>query len=188
MGSPSEQLRFQASSLQQLMDGVKPDQWDNPTACAKWTVRDLVAHLVGGGMMFAASFRGETAPGGGEGETADVLGDDPAAAFRRVIAEFQASADAPGAMEHDVTLPFATLPAQVALDIAKFDLLVHAWDLSRATAQPFDPPADVIANARATAEAIVGGLRNGDTFGDAIKAPANATPIDELAAFCGRSA
>lgn len=187
MGSPSEQLQYQSSALGQLIEGVKPDQWDNPTACAKWTVRDLAGHLVGGGTMFAASFRGEAAQDGGDGEMPDVLGDDPAAAWARVIADFQASADAPGAMARDVTLPFATLPAQVALDVAKFDLLVHGWDLSRATGQPFDPPADVVANARATAEMIVGGARDGDTFADAVDAPADASPIDQLAAFCGRT-
>ena len=58
MAAPSEQLQYHSSALGQLIEGVKPDQWDNPTACAKWTVRDLVAHLVGGGTMFAASFRG----------------------------------------------------------------------------------------------------------------------------------
>jgi uncharacterized protein (TIGR03086 family) len=186
MASPSDQLQYQSSAVQELMDGVKPDQWDNPTPCAKWTVRDLAGHLVGGGTMFAASFRGETVelP---EGEMPDVLGDDPAGAWAQVIADFQASADAPGAMEREVVLPFATLPAQVALDVAKFDLLVHAWDLARATGQPFDPPADVVGNGRATAEMIVGGARDGDTFGDAVDAPADASPIDQLAAFCGRS-
>lgn len=183
MATPSEQLEYQASALQQLMSGVKADQWDNPTPCAKWSVRELAAHLVGGGTMFAASFRGETAA---EDDSTDVLGDDPAAAFGRVIADFQASADAPGAMDNEIQLPFAKLPAQVALDIAKFDLLVHAWDLARATDQPFDPPADIVANARATAETIAGGLRDGDTFGDEQTAPAGASPIDQLAAFTGR--
>jgi uncharacterized protein (TIGR03086 family) len=188
MASPSEQLQFQTSALQELMGGVKPDQWDNSTPCAKWTVRDLAGHLVGGGMMFAASFRGEAVQNGGEGETPDVLGDDPAGALARMIEDFKSSADAPGAMERDVTLPFATLPAQVALDIAKFDLLVHAWDLAHATGQPFDPPAEVVANARATATTIVDRLRDGDTFRDAVDAPADARPIDQLAAYTGRSA
>ena len=96
-----------------------------------------------------------------------------------MIADFQASAKAPGAMERDVVLPFATLPAQVALDVAKFDLLVHGWDLASATGQTFDPPADVVAKAHATAEMIVGGARDGDTFKDAVDAPAGASPIDE---------
>jgi uncharacterized protein (TIGR03086 family) len=186
MGSPSEQLAYQASALQQLMDGVQADQWDNATPCAKWTVRDLANHLVGGGAMFAASFRGETIEMD-EANMPDLLGDDPAGALQQMIADFQASADAPGAMDNEVVLPFAALPAQVALDIAKFDLLVHAWDLARATGQAFDPPADVVANARATAETIVGGLRDGDTFGDEVPAPADASPMDQLAAFSGRS-
>ena len=187
MSSPSEQLEFQSDTLRDLMAGVKSDQWDESTPCAKWTVRDLAAHLVGGGTVFAASFRGETIAAGEDGEMPDLLGDDPAAALGRVLADFESSADSPGAMEREVTLPFATLPAQVALDIAKFDLLMHAWDLARATGQPFDPPADVVVEARQTAEMIVDGLRDGDTFGNAIQAPANASPIDQLAAFTGRS-
>jgi uncharacterized protein (TIGR03086 family) len=186
VAQPSEQLQFQSDALQHLMDGVKPDQWGNPTPCAKWTVRDLAAHLVGGGQMFAASFRGESVAA--EGEMPDVLGDDPSGAMRAMIADFKASADGPGAMEREVVLPFATLPAQVALDIAKFDLLVHAWDLAHATGQEFDPPDAVVAEARATAEQIVGGLRDGDTFKDEVEAPAGASPVDELAAFTGRSA
>lgn len=186
MASPADQLRYQTTSLHDLMAGVKADQWDDPTPCEKWTVRDLANHLVGGGTMFAASFRGTTVEMS-EGEMPDMLGSDPAAAFDGVIADFEASVASPGAMEREVVLPFATLPAQVALDIATFDLLVHAWDLARATGQPFDPPADVVADARRTAETIVDGLRDGDTFRDTTGAPAGASPIDQLAAFTGRS-
>ena len=186
MSSPSEQLQFQSDTLSDLMAGVKSDQWDESTPCATWTVRDLAAHVIGGGTVFAASFRGETIAAG-DGEMPDLLGDDPAGALGRMLADFRSSADAPGAMEREVTLPFATLPAQVALDIAKFDLLVHAWDLARATGQSFDPPEDVVDEARQTAEMIVDGLRDGDTFANATSAPANASPIDQLAAFTGRS-
>ncbi len=184
MAAPSQQLRYQGEALQQLVAGVQADQWDNPTPCAKWTVRDLAGHIVGGGTMFAASFRGDAPQ---EGDPGDLLGDDPAGALAKVFSDFEAAADSPGAMDRDIVLPFATLPAQVALDVAKFDLLVHAWDLAQATGQSFDPPADVVENARATAAGMVDGIRDGDTFGDAAEAPAGASPIDELAAFCGRS-
>lgn len=183
MAAPSEQLAYQSEVLQQLVAGVKADQWDEPTPCAKWTVRDLAGHLVGGGTMFAASFRGEAPQ---EGDPGDLLGDDPAGAVAKMFADFASAADSEGAMERDVVLPFATLPAQVALDVAKFDLLVHAWDLARATGQSFDPPADVVENARATATGMIDGLRDGDTFADAAEAPAGASPIDALAAFAGR--
>jgi uncharacterized protein (TIGR03086 family) len=184
MTSPADQLSYQASALHDLIAGVKADQWDDPTPCAKWSVRDLVGHLVGGGTIFAASFRGEQVDTGSE--TPGMLADDATGAWDRVIADFQAAVSAPDAMDREVVLPFATLPAQLALDIATFDLLVHAWDLARATGQPFAPPDDVVAAARPVAEAIVGGLRDGDTFADAAPAPAGASPMDQLAAFCGR--
>jgi uncharacterized protein (TIGR03086 family) len=186
MAVPADQIKYQAGALHDLIGGVRSDQWDRPTPCAQWNVRDLVNHLVGGGTMFAASFRGEAGEVGDSGAP-DMLGDDAAAAWDKVIADFESAVSAPGAMDREVVLPFATLPAQVALDIASFDLLVHAWDLSRATGQPFDPPDDVVAAGRAVAEVIVDGLRNGDTFTDAADAPAGASPMDQLAAFCGRS-
>lgn len=186
MASPADQLRRQATALHDLIAGVRADQWDNPTPCAGWTVRDLANHLVGGGTMFAASFRGEAVEGDGS-DMPDLLGDDAAGAWDRVIADFESAVAAPGAMDRQVVLPFATLPAQVALDIASFDLLVHAWDLARATGQSFDPPDDVVAAGCQVAETIVDGLRDGDTFTDAVEPPADASPMDRLAAFCGRT-
>ena len=138
MASPADQISYQAGALHDLVAGVQADQWANPTPCAKWSVRDLVNHLVGGGTIFAASFRGESVEM--ESATPDMLGDDATSAWDGVIASFETAVSAPGAMDREVVLPFATLPAQVALDIASFDLLVHAWDLARATGQSFDPP------------------------------------------------
>jgi uncharacterized protein (TIGR03086 family) len=186
MASPADQIRYQTVALRELISSVQPDQWDNSTPCATWSVRDVVNHLVGGGTMFAASFRGE-AVGGGEAGMPDMLGEDATAAWDRVVADFEAAVSAPGAMDREVVLPFATLPAQVALDIASFDLLVHAWDLAQATGQSFEPPDDVVAGGRQVAEAILDGLRDGDTFAAATDAPAGASPMDQLAAFCGRA-
>jgi uncharacterized protein (TIGR03083 family) len=51
-----------------LLDGLAPDQWDVPTLCEGWTVREVAAHLVqpmlvGFGRFFLVSFRyrGDTA-------------------------------------------------------------------------------------------------------------------------------
>jgi uncharacterized protein (TIGR03086 family) len=185
MSSPADALQYQVSTLHDLIAGVQADQWDDPTPCATWTVRDLANHLVGGGAMFAASFRGETVEMG-DGATPDLLGDDPTAAWDQVTADFAAAVSTPGAMDREVVLPFASLPAPVALDIATFDLLVHAWDLARATGQSFDPPADLVAHAQPVARPVVDGLRDGNTFKDATATPEAARDIDALAAYTGR--
>jgi uncharacterized protein (TIGR03086 family) len=186
MTSPADQISYQAGALHDLIAGVQADQWSNSTPCATWSVRDLVGHLVGGGTMFAASFRGDAVETGESGMP-DMLGDDATAAWDRVIADFQAAVGAPGAMDREVVLPFATLPAQVALDIATFDLLVHAWDLAQATGQSFEPPDAVVAAGRQVAETIVDGLRDGDTFAEPTDTATDASPMDQLAAFCGRA-
>ena len=187
MPSPSEQVKYQTTTMLQLLRGVKADQWGNPTPCEKWTVRDLANHLVGGGRMVAASFRGETVEIDPEAPMPDMCGDDPVGAVAAALADFEAAADAPGAMEHDVTLPFATLPAQVALNIAKFDILVHCWDLATATGQTFNPPDDVVVEGQQMAEMLIAPqARDGDTFKDVVGTTAGATPMQRLAAFTGR--
>ncbi len=188
MTSPSDQIRYQTTELRKLVAGVKPDQWTNATPCDKWTVRDLVNHLAGGGQMFAASFRGETIAMDPDGSMPDMVGDDPLGAIDAALDALESAASTPGAMDGDLTLPFATLPAPVALGIVKFDILVHCYDIACATGQTFDPPADVVAEGQQMAETLISiEMRNGDTFGAVTDAPANATPMQKLAAFSGRS-
>jgi uncharacterized protein (TIGR03086 family) len=188
MASPSDQLQYHVTTLRGLVAGVRPDQWNSPTPCDKWTVHDLVNHVVGGGQMFAASFRGETVAMDPDGPLPDMLGDDPLAAFDGAIAAFVDSVNSPGAMERDAVLPFATLPAPIALNIAKFDLLVHCWDLAQATGQPFDPPEDVVLEGQQMAEMIIQPpMRDGDTFYEVVVVTDDASSLERLVAFSGRS-
>ncbi len=34
--------RIRADVFQRKIEGVRPEQWSNPSPCAKWTARDLV--------------------------------------------------------------------------------------------------------------------------------------------------
>ena len=58
-----------------VIAGVRPDQYGDKTPCAEWTVRDLLAHMVGVVSHMAAATAGEPSPGTGGFE----LGADPAA-------------------------------------------------------------------------------------------------------------
>ena len=68
---------------------------------------------------------------------------------------FTEAVDKPGAIDRMVTLPFGTLPGPVVLELLKFDLLVHCWDLATATGQPFDPPADTVEQGLQTAQMMI---------------------------------
>jgi uncharacterized protein (TIGR03086 family) len=184
---PSEQLAFQAGAIRALLQNTTNDVLDNPTPCAKWAVRDLLNHIVGGGYMIGNALQGNAAPATADAPT-DLVGNDPLVAWDGAFTVFSEGIDTPGALEREVELPFGTMTGGMLLEILKFDLLVHAWDLATATDQPFDPPADVVEPASATAQMMINpDLRTGDPFGPEVTPPTDASPIERLAAFTGRA-
>ena len=186
--APSDQLSYQIETLRDLIKGTKPEQLSAATPCANWNVRGLINHFVTGAPMFAAAFRGEDVQIDPDAPVPDMVGDDPLASFDAAIKDFRDAADAPGAMDKVLNLPFGQIPAPFVIELLKFDLLVHAWDLSQATGQKFEPPADLTEQTLETARNMLSTeMRNGDTFAAEVTPPSSATPIERLAAFTGRS-
>ena len=182
--NPSDAVRFQFDSASALIDGVRLDQLDAPTPCSEWSVRDLINHLAAGSEVFGILLAG------GDAELPasppDLIGDDPVGVFARCRTVFTDGLNSPGALDRQIDLPMGTVPAGVLVDLLKFDVLVHCHDLARATGQSFDPPADVVAEAQAIAEGAADGLRAAGALAPAVDAGPDATPIEELSAFCGR--
>jgi len=186
--SPSEKLQYQEQAITDLVANVSPDQLSNATPCANWDTRGLLNHLVGGATLIGSAMGGNPMEMDLDGPMPDLVGDDPAGAWAQAIQTFNAGADSEGAMERDITLPLGTLPGGVILEMLTFDLLVHAWDLSQATGQAFDPPADVVEQATATARQMLAPeFRDGDTFAAEVTPSDTATDMERLAAFTGRS-
>src|SRR5438105_4843683 len=98
---PSDHTQPILSALTTMIDGTTREQLHNSTPCAKWTVHDLINHVVGGGYMFAGALRGEALPDP-SAPVPDLLGDDPQGAFRAAVAAFESSASMPGVMDRMV--------------------------------------------------------------------------------------
>jgi uncharacterized protein (TIGR03086 family) len=183
----TENLEKAFAATRSIVANVKPDQLDNPTPCASWDVRALLNHIIGGSYWFAASMEAGKSP---EGDTGDVTAGDFVSTYDGGIKLAVDAFSEPGAMEKMVTLPFGTMPGAAFIGIATTDILMHGWDLARATGQDsnLDPAlaSEVLAGAR---QFIQPAFRGEDTkmpFGAEQSAPAGATPCDELAAFLGR--
>ncbi len=77
-GEPSDvlvPLMRQRRRLEEVLTGLTEEQWHSPSRCSGWTVRDVVAHLVGINPLYQLS-----AVAGLNGEPTRILGDfDPAA-------------------------------------------------------------------------------------------------------------
>ena len=104
------------------------------------------------------------------------------------IAAFSSALAGASDLSAEVTLPFATLPADVALRIAAADLLVHTWDLATATGQTFDPPVEFVESVTPFyAEFISPPLREGGLFAAEVERRSRPRrPIDRLVALAGR--
>ncbi|WP_214406188.1 maleylpyruvate isomerase family mycothiol-dependent enzyme [Pseudonocardia lacus] len=60
-GDPSIPLLRQRRRLAEVLAALDPDQWSIPTRCARWSVRDVVVHLVGINELWQASIAGARA-------------------------------------------------------------------------------------------------------------------------------
>lgn len=178
MTDPVASLQTCLTETSRLVDAVPDDGWAAPTPCPEWTVGDLVGHLVTGQLAVTQALGG-----------APVAVDDTdlRTAFTRSAQAMAAAFAAPDALERLVTVPFGTVPGQVALGLRTVETLVHGWDLAVATGQPFDPAADDVEAALAFSRRALGDLpADRSPFCAPQPVGDQAPALDRLVALLGR--
>jgi len=121
-----------ASSITDIVGRIEPDQWQLPTPCTDWTVRDLVAHIVSEARWTPLLLAGLTIDEVGDTLDGDLLGDDPISSCAAAMEAALESARGPAIGERCVNLSFGVTPAQEYLRQLTADYLVHGWDLATA--------------------------------------------------------
>ncbi|MFF8289859.1 TIGR03086 family metal-binding protein [Streptomyces sp. NPDC016309] len=168
---------------------VRPDQWDAPTPCTDWSVRDLVNHLTVEQLWVAPLVRERrTSEEVGDAFAGDVLGDDPIAVWDRAAAESRAAFLEQGAMDRTVHLSFGPTPVPAYCSQMVSDLVVHAWDLSRAIGADERLPRDLVDFAVREVTPYADSLSGTGLFAAPVKAPADADEQTKLLAMVGREA
>jgi uncharacterized protein (TIGR03086 family) len=153
-------------------------------------VRDVLNHITGGAQMFAISVRDGNVPDEKLGElmAGDNLGVDYKAAWAAAAADAEEAFAIPGAMDRIVTLPFGTMPAAMAVNIAIFDVTTHAWDIAKATGQSTELDPEVSAIAYEVAQGMLSDdMRATGLFGPAVSVSEDLPMADRLAALAGRT-
>ena len=123
------------SELERRLDAIGAEQWDRPTPCSDWTVRELVAHLTGGAQMAVVLLDGASR----DDAVAQVRAWHVPGADGEAVAAFRVAADAqdaalraPGALERTCHHPAGDVPGAQLLRFRIGDMTVHSWDLARA--------------------------------------------------------
>ena len=115
------------------VNAVGPDQWDDPTPCRDWTVRDLVNHVVGEDRWTVPLVEGRTIADVGTTLDGDLLGDDPVGSAldaARQATTLVAEKLPEGGQVH---LSYGDAPIGDYVHELAADHLLHSWDLAVAT-------------------------------------------------------
>jgi uncharacterized protein (TIGR03086 family) len=162
-----------------VIGNVRADQYDAPTPCPDWAVRDLLGHMIGVVANLGAAASG-TQP------TEFALGADPAAQFREAAGSALAAWRTPGVLDKVVDFGAGPMPGRAVAGINLLDTATHTWDVATSTGQPPTLPDRVaIAALEASRATISPEIRPG-RFGAEVPAAPDAGPTEQLVAFLGR--
>jgi len=172
-----------------LVAQIQADQWERPTPCDEWRVRDVVNKMTASTITFTCFGRRERPdPPYDLVHPAELLGDDPVGAYERAAAECRLVWRTPGCLEGTAPSTVGEFPAKAVLNARIFDTTVLSWDVARAIGV-----ADGIGEALAgyvlrVARALVPTVRgvNPARYKDARPLDADRPLVDQMIAATGR--
>ena len=181
MSEMAERFRKVARGFTDRAEAVPDRAWDNPTPCEGWVARDIVRHLVDwmpGFFLRSAGLELTTGP------SAD---HDPAGAWRPLRDALQAALDDPEIAARQYDSPAGPMTVEHAIDqFATNDILVHTWDLARATGLDETLDADEVRRAVDAMAPHDEAMRKSGHYGPRVDVPDDADEQTRLLAFSGR--
>ncbi len=161
-----------ADKWDEVVAQVSDDDWDKPTTCDDWTVRELVDHTMfwqsrGGGVFNA-------------GVNDDASWEELRPALKAALAD---PANLEGIVE-----ALGNAPKQAVAGLITADLMVHSWDLARSIGAdatlPDDAAASTLMGLQRLPEEM---LRSDRMFGPEVEVADDASSGDKLIGFVGRT-
>jgi uncharacterized protein (TIGR03086 family) len=158
---------------------VRDDQLGNASPCAGWTAKDVMDHVIAGNQMVRKR----------AGLDALDLPGNPIVAQTTSTEGAQDVFAAPDGLTRTYELPIGPVSGGVFIDLRTIDLLVHAWDLAKATGQPTDLDPELASVCLTAARSRMNPALRGEgkPFAEEQPCPPGATAADELAAYLGRA-
>ncbi|GAA2625568.1 MULTISPECIES: TIGR03086 family metal-binding protein [Streptomyces] len=179
----------QARIVARLAAAVPEARLTGRTPCPAYTVGDLLSHLAGLSVAFRDAARKDlgattdTAPG----PEVPALPDRWREELPRLFGELAEAWQDPDAWTGMTRAGGVDLPGAVAGAVAADELVVHGWDLARATGQEYVPdPAALQASYAFLLEAAQDESRGGGIFGAVVPVPDDAPLLDRAVGLSGR--
>jgi uncharacterized protein (TIGR03086 family) len=152
------------------------DDLSLPTPCTEYVVGDVGQHVVRS-MALLAGVAGERIDEPAEGR----LEEQVAATAEAALAAWRGRG-----LAGTVAVGRNSLPASLAVEIIPLELLVHGWDIARATGGDIDVPPEVAGYVLGRARELITEDKRGRSFAAEVPTGPAATVLERLIAFTGR--
>jgi uncharacterized protein (TIGR03086 family) len=176
--------------LRSLLLGITDDHLRVPTPCPDWSVGDLLDHLIGLSAAFTQVAQKRSDLPGIDGPPPPPSAARLSAHWRSrlpvVLEELAIAWRVPSAWEGTARAGGVTLPATVMGLVAVNELIMHGWDLARATGQQYAADPRLL---EPLIEFLSQGPREGTpgTFGPVVEVEDEAELLDQAVALAGRN-
>ncbi|GGJ38501.1 TIGR03086 family protein [Streptomyces brasiliensis] len=179
----------QARVVARLAEGVTDEQLAAATPCPEYAVRNMLGHLAGLSVAFRDAGRkdlGATTAGAPDA-TAPDIGPGWREELPKALDELAEAWRDPDAWTGMTRAGGVDLPGAVAAAVAADELVIHGWDLARATGQAYDPDPVVLEASFAFLRAAADNDdRGGGIFGPVAPVPDSAPLLDRAVGLSGR--
>jgi uncharacterized protein (TIGR03086 family) len=180
-----------AQRMADLVRGVRDDQLGAETPCPDYSLGDLLDHVAGLSLAFTAAARKVTLPEEARTPRADAarLGGDWRQRIPAALDELAEAWDAPEAWTGMTQAGPVELPGDVAGLVAINELVLHGWDVAKASGQDYHVDEESVqASSQFVAQFSGPGTEadRGDAFGPEVAVSAEAPPLDRLLGMSGR--
>ncbi|MET0458270.1 MAG: TIGR03086 family metal-binding protein [Ilumatobacteraceae bacterium] len=176
----ADRYRELADAFQDKVGRVQPEQWTNPSPCEEWDARGVVGHVIDVHGMMLGPLDRQLSP-------APPVAEDPAGAFAAARADVEAVLDDPELAGTEYDGAFGRTRVDQTIDgFLGFDLVVHGWDLARATGQDDTIAPDRVEAIWGMAQGLGDNLRRPGVCGPAVVVADDAPLQDRLLGLLGR--
>ncbi|MFI6280540.1 TIGR03086 family metal-binding protein [Streptomyces sp. NPDC050988] len=178
----------QALVVARLAEKVGEEQLDAVTPCPEYAVRHLLGHLVGLSAAFRDAGRKDLGATTDTDPTSQLPDVTPGwrAELPKVLGELAEAWRDPAAWTGETRAGGVELPGEIAGIVAADELVVHGWDLARATGQPYAPDAAALNAAYEMLAPSVDDPSRGTIFGPVVPVPEGAPLLDRVIGLSGR--
>src|SRR5207248_426338 len=130
----------------ELVAGAPDEILTAPTPCPDYRLGDLIDHVGGLALAFTAAAEKDAGDATSQAPSGDAsrLGDDWRTRIPRDLGRLAEAWRDPEAWTGMTKAGGVELPGEVAGVVALDELVVHGWDVARASGQPYDPDPDLV--------------------------------------------